>query len=122
MTLATDWVDQLNGCADLFHSKRDNLSLGIPPLPVVVLAGGDADVKALGGIGLGLAIARSWAMLLGGRVDLAARHHPKYGGAHFRLTITRNRKVTIALASSMSRGFGRDDAQRTKVVLRTPSS
>jgi len=49
--------------------------------------GRDADVKAQGGIGLGLAIARSWAMLLGGRLDLAARHHPKYGGAHFRLTI-----------------------------------
>ena len=38
-------------------------------------------------VGLGLALARNWATLLGGRLELAARHHPQYGGAHFRLTI-----------------------------------
>ena len=46
-----------------------------------------ADAAAWGGIGLGLALARSWAKLLGGRLDLIARRHPEYGGAHFRLTI-----------------------------------
>lgn len=46
-----------------------------------------ADVKAHGGIGLGLALARSWASLLGGKLELAHRHHPTYGGAHFRLTL-----------------------------------
>lgn len=49
--------------------------------------GRNADAIAQGGIGLGLALARSWAGLLRGRLDLAARHHPTYGGAHFRLTI-----------------------------------
>jgi len=48
--------------------------------------GRGADAAAQGGIGLGLALARSWATLLGGRVDLIARHHREYGGAHFRLT------------------------------------
>ena len=46
-----------------------------------------ADETAQGGIGLGLALANSWAGLLGGRLELVARHHAKYGGAHFRLTI-----------------------------------
>ena len=46
-----------------------------------------ADEAAQGGIGLGLALARSWAVLLGGRLHLAARRDPVYGGAHFRLTI-----------------------------------
>lgn len=49
--------------------------------------GRGADAAAQGGIGLGLALARSWASLLGGRLELAAGHDPKYGGAHFRLTI-----------------------------------
>jgi len=49
--------------------------------------GRNADASAQGGIGLGLALARNWADLLGGRLDLVARHHPQYGGAHFRLTI-----------------------------------
>lgn len=51
--------------------------------------GRKADARAHGGIGLGLSLARNWAGLLGGRLDLVARHHPQYGGAHFRLTIPR---------------------------------
>ena len=46
-----------------------------------------AEETAQRGIGLGLALASSWAELLGGRLTLAARHDPKLGGAHFRLTI-----------------------------------
>ncbi len=49
--------------------------------------GRDADATARGGIGLGLSLARNWASLLGGRLDLVHRHHPELGGAHFRLTI-----------------------------------
>lgn len=49
--------------------------------------GGKADEEARGGIGLGLALARCWAGLLGGRLELIERHHAKHGGAHFRLTI-----------------------------------
>lgn len=49
--------------------------------------GKDADVAARGGVGLGLALARNWATLLGGRLDLVARHDAQLGGAHFRLTI-----------------------------------
>lgn len=49
--------------------------------------GRDADKTARGGIGLGLALARNWASLLGGRLDLMHRHDPQLGGAHFRLTI-----------------------------------
>lgn len=51
--------------------------------------GRKADSKAQSGIGLGLSLARSWADLLGGRLELVARHHPTLGGAHFRLTIPR---------------------------------
>lgn len=49
--------------------------------------GRDADKAARGGIGLGLALARNWATLLGGRLDLVYRHDPELGGARFRLTI-----------------------------------
>ncbi len=49
--------------------------------------GRGADAATQGGIGLGLALASSWATLLAGRLDLAARHHTQLGGAHFRLTI-----------------------------------
>ncbi len=49
--------------------------------------GRDADTAARGGVGLGLALARNWASLLGGRLDLIYRHDPELGGAHFRLTI-----------------------------------
>jgi len=48
--------------------------------------GHGVDKAAHGGIGLGLALARSWARMLGGRLDLVARHHAQLGGAHFRLT------------------------------------
>ncbi len=49
--------------------------------------GRGADAAAQGGIGLGLALARDWASLLHGRLELVARHHSEMGGAHFRLTI-----------------------------------
>lgn len=49
--------------------------------------GRSADAEARGGIGLGLALARSWAKLLGGSLELTARKHEKLGGAHFRLTV-----------------------------------
>lgn len=46
-----------------------------------------AKTAAQRGIGLGLALARSWATLLGGRLELVSRRDPEYGGAHFCLTI-----------------------------------
>ncbi len=49
--------------------------------------GHGADAAAQGGIGLGLALARDWASLLHGKLELMARHHGELGGAHFRLTI-----------------------------------
>jgi len=49
--------------------------------------GRTAEHTAQGGIGLGLALARDWADLLGGKLELVERQHPRYGGAHFRLTI-----------------------------------
>jgi len=52
--------------------------------------GGGAEAAAQRGIGLGLALAREWAHLLGGRLDLLARRDPSYGGAHFRLSIPAN--------------------------------
>ena len=55
--------------------------------------GSARDELARGGIGLGLALARNWAALLGGRLDLVARHDPQLGGAHFRLTIPASQKA-----------------------------
>jgi signal transduction histidine kinase len=49
--------------------------------------GRGAAADACGGIGLGLALARNWATLLGGRLELVERSHPKHKGAHFRLTV-----------------------------------
>ncbi|MHC5110254.1 MAG: sensor histidine kinase [Planctomycetota bacterium] len=49
--------------------------------------GRTAETNAQRGIGLGLALARSWATLLGGRLELIHRHDPQLGGAHFCLTI-----------------------------------
>ena len=46
-----------------------------------------AQVDARGGIGLGLSLARSWAKMLGGRLELIDRNHPEHHGAHFRLTV-----------------------------------
>ena len=46
--------------------------------------GRDADVTA-GGVGLGLALAKRWARLLGGRLSLAAT--PTEGGACFRMEL-----------------------------------
>ncbi len=49
--------------------------------------GRKAKMEARGGIGLGLALARNWASLLGGKLDLVHRCDPTYGGAHFRLSV-----------------------------------
>lgn len=49
--------------------------------------GQNAEHTAQSGIGLGLALARDWARLLGGKLELVERHHAALGGAHFRLTI-----------------------------------
>jgi signal transduction histidine kinase len=52
---------------------------------------GRGEAAAPGGVGLGLALARGWAKLLGGRLELTARHDARFGGAHFRLTIPTQR-------------------------------
>lgn len=49
--------------------------------------GAGAEAAAQRGVGLGLALARNWATILGGRLELIERKDPTYGGAHFRLTI-----------------------------------
>jgi len=49
--------------------------------------GQSAAATAQGGIGLGLSLARSWANLLGGRLELVARFDRTCGGARFRLTV-----------------------------------
>jgi len=49
--------------------------------------GKSAESTAKGGVGLGLALARNWSKLLGGKLELVARKHPVKGGAHFRLTV-----------------------------------
>ncbi len=49
--------------------------------------GRNAEHTAQGGVGLGLALARDWARLLGGKLELVERRHATLGGAHFRLTI-----------------------------------
>lgn len=49
-----------------------------------------AETNAQRGIGLGLALARSWARLLGGKLELLHRKDPDMGGAHFCLTIPRH--------------------------------
>ncbi|MCC7293124.1 MAG: HAMP domain-containing histidine kinase [Phycisphaerales bacterium] len=49
--------------------------------------GKTAESKAKGGLGLGLALARNWCRLLGGRLELVARKDETLGGAHFRMTL-----------------------------------
>lgn len=61
---------------------RDNRTLYKP-----FRRGRSAEANARGGLGLGLALARNWSKLLGGRLDLVARRDVTFGGAHFRLTL-----------------------------------
>lgn len=49
--------------------------------------GKTAESKAKGGLGLGLALARNWCRLLGGKLELVARKDETLGGAHFRMTL-----------------------------------
>ncbi len=49
--------------------------------------GKTAESKAKGGLGLGLALARNWCRLLGGKLELVARKDESLGGAHFRMTL-----------------------------------
>lgn len=55
-----------------------------------------AEANARGGLGLGLALARNWSRLLGGRLELVAGHDPTLGGAHFRLTLPQRNGRTNA--------------------------
>lgn len=49
--------------------------------------GKSAESRAKSGLGLGLALAKNWCGLLGGRLELVHRKDPTYGGAHFRMTL-----------------------------------
>ena len=58
--------------------------------------GRKAEASAMGGIGLGLALARDWAKLLGGKLELISGSDDTLGGAHFRLSIPAPTQAPIA--------------------------
>lgn len=58
--------------------------------------GRKAEASAMGGIGLGLALARDWAKLLGGKLELVSGTDDTLGGAHFRLSIPAPTQIPIA--------------------------
>ena len=58
--------------------------------------GRKAEASAMGGIGLGLALARDWAKLLGGKLELISGSDDRLGGAHFRLSIPAPTQAPIA--------------------------